>query len=309
MKKEFLTARSPLVAAIRAVPDKRILKFGSVFVFFLSLLICDLLSVLLYIIALGVWKGMAGAGKVRQPDEADEMILSLLLTSVCIVWSCLFVRLIERRPLPTAGVRSEKMPLRYGIGICAGFGAFGSAVLLAWAAGGLRYDGIAQPVPWGRLAVFLAVWLIQGFSEEIAFRGWLMTSLCAHSSPAKALLISSIAFAAAHLGNDGIGPLPLINLTLFGILAGLYLLRTGSIWGPAAMHALWNFAQGNVFGIKVSGFGVTATLWNFASVPEKDLLHGGAFGMEGGIAVTAVLAAGILLLYLTAGKAAPQTEP
>ncbi len=33
----------------------------------------------------------------------------------------------------------------------------------------------------------------------------------------------------------------------------LYLLKTDTVWGVAGIHGAWNFAQGNLFGILVSG--------------------------------------------------------
>ena len=33
----------------------------------------------------------------------------------------------------------------------------------------------------------------------------------------------------------------------------LYMLKTDNIWGVAALHGAWNFAQGNLVGVAVSG--------------------------------------------------------
>ena len=59
-----------------------------------------------------------------------------------------------------------------------------------------------------------------------------------------------------------------------------------------AMHSMWNFAQGNIFGLPVSGQGGLPSPLS-AEVSEgtwKTLFNGGSFGLEGGLAVTAVLA-------------------
>ena len=55
------------------------------------------------------------------------------------------------------------------------------------------------------------------------------------------------------MGNSGLTPLSLVNLFLFGVAMALYLLKTDTVCGVAGIHGAWNFAQGNLFGILVSG--------------------------------------------------------
>ena len=92
----------------------------------------------------------------------------------------------------------------------------------------------------------------------------------------------------------------MINLFLFGVFACIYAMQEGSLWGVFAIHSLWNWAQGNLFGLEVSGskFGAT-TLFNLKEV-GPDLLTGGAFGPEGGFAVTLVLIVGCVFVYYMA---------
>ncbi|HZK27488.1 MAG TPA: hypothetical protein VFD00_08125 [Thermoclostridium sp.] len=52
---------------------------------------------------------------------------------------------------------------------------------------------------------------------------------------------------------------------------------------------MWNFAQGNIFGISVSGMDMMASVFSFAPTNEGELINGGTFGLEGGLAVTIVL--------------------
>ena len=69
-----------------------------------------------------------------------------------------------------------------------------------------------------------------------------------------------------------------------------------------AAHSLWNFFQGNVFGISVSGMGVSVSPLQATLQNENAWLHGGAFGIEGGIVTTLILSLALLaaLLYLPA---------
>lgn len=116
---------------------------------------------------------------------------------------------------------------------------------------------------------------------------------------AAAAVINATAFAAMHLFNPGISPLAVINLMLFGIFASVCFIQTNNIWLIGALHSVWNLTQGNVYGIKVSGMDSRCSVFS-ASTPEgMEIFHGGAFGLEGGLAVTIVLMAGIAaMLFL-----------
>ena len=102
------------------------------------------------------------------------------------------------------------------------------------------------------------------------------------------LAVQAVLFAVAHQQALG-SPVALLNLVLFAVLAALWALRQGSLWGVIGFHAAWNWVQGNVAGIAVSGNeapgGALVRL-----VPDGPAaLSGGAFGAEGSLVVTAVL--------------------
>ena len=123
-----------------------------------------------------------------------------------------------------------------------------------------------------------------------------MISVASRSSILLAVMSNSILFALLHIFNNGIDVIPLINLTLFGIFASIYALKMDSIWGICALHTTWNFAQGNLFGIKVSGIDTQVSLFSFKLNETGTIINGGSFGLEGGLAVTLVLVIGIVIL-------------
>lgn len=80
----------------------------------------------------------------------------------------------------------------------------------------------------------------------------------------------------------------------------LYMIKSGNIWSVAALHGAWNFSQGNLYGIAVSGQKAGASLLHF-TVKENapDWISGGAFGIEGSlISIFVLLAVIIYLLWL-----------
>ena len=76
----------------------------------------------------------------------------------------------------------------------------------------------------------------------------------------------------------------------------LYLLKTDTVWGVAGIHGAWNFAQGNLFGILVSGQSSGTSIMKFTPQGNQDWLSGGSFGIEGSIMTSLVLL--LLIVYL-----------
>jgi membrane protease YdiL (CAAX protease family) len=157
---------------------------------------------------------------------------------------------------------------------------------------------IPSSVNVGMLLLLFFGYVIQAASEEILFRGFLMCDLARRRSPVSAVILSSFAFALAHGSNVEIGAIALLNLFLFGVLASLWVLRTGSLIGAAALHTAWNFTQGHVFGCRVSGLVTNSTIFYSDVLPSHKLTNGGEFGPEGGVAVTVVFIVFIVLLLV-----------
>lgn len=231
-------------------------------------------------------------------ETEHETLQNLFLTVIETTAVILFCRLGERRPLRTMGIRKTKVIRDYLVGVVLGVGMFAAVVGIACLFGTMQNNGAIQKISWGMIAVYLCGWLLQGFSEEILCRGFLLSSFGVHQKPWSAVIGSSIVFAVLHLGNDNISGLAIINLTLFGIFAGILYLRTDSIWMVAALHSLWNFAQGNLFGIEVSGMQIPVNILQFQADANGKWINGGAFGVEGGLATTIVFAIGIIMALL-----------
>lgn len=114
--------------------------------------------------------------------------------------------------------------------------------------------------------------------------------------------ISAGAFAFAHAFNPGFGILPCVNLVLFGVFAALYMICSGDIWGVCGIHSVWNFMQGNFYGISVSGTGDTESVFRTTQKTAYNWLSGGEFGIEGSIFTTVVLSAGIAVIFFKLRK-------
>lgn len=226
------------------------------------------------------------------------MLLSLFATAATTLASILYCRKIEKRSFASMGFRKKGWFLRYLKGYAIGTAMLLLCALILWLTGDLDFS-FSGNIPVFYLLVFFVGFVIQGMSEEVLVRGYFMVSLSNRCRTAAAVGISSVAFALLHLANPGISLLALLNLTLFGIFMAVYILRTDDLWGACAIHSAWNFAQGNLVGIRVSGMTQLPTVAVMEPLGNRSYLHGGNFGLEGGLIVTLVtLIAIALTLFL-----------
>jgi hypothetical protein len=153
----------------------------------------------------------------------------------------------------------------------------------------------------GVLLVFLG-WTVQGPAEEALTRGWLLPVIGARHKPLWGVIVSAVVFAVYHLLNPNVSPIAFLNLFLFGIFTALYVLYEGGLWGVFGIHAAWNWAQGNLFGLEVSGTPPAGgTLFDLMET-GPDVVTGGPFGPEGGLAVTFVLMISSAVIWLVSGR-------
>lgn len=233
-------------------------------------------------------ESMRVANKVCAPPAV--MIPTLISTVFGTLISILYCRFGEMRKVTSMGMRKPKLVPHYLIGLLIGIALMTSIVLLS-ALFGAQKITFCSDVNYGLIFLFWIGWFIQGMSEEFVFRGYLMTSIGGKHSAVLALAISSAAFSFAHAANPGVGPLVFINLALFALFAGLYMILTDDIWGGCAIHSIWNCTQGNLYGISVSGTNEVESVMKTVASSDSKILTGGEFGIEGSIFTSIVLLA------------------
>jgi membrane protease YdiL (CAAX protease family) len=234
----------------------------------------------------------------REMMETPQANIAMLFATVgIIVGAIIYCRAIVGRKLATMGLRHGKVLREYLVGLLVGSVAFSAVVIICWATGTLTFEGLAFGST-GLIVLFFLGFLVQGASEEIVCRGYFMVSLARRQNLAVAIFVSSAAFGALHLFNDNVQILAIVNITLFGCFEAVYLLKRGNIWGAAAIHSSWNFVQGNIFGTQVSGTAKVDSIFSFGATQSGELINGGAFGPEGGLAATLVLVVALAIALL-----------
>ncbi len=241
-----------------------------------------------------IFQAQALMDSLMQSDPL--MLLMLFSNAVMILLTIYFCITLQKRKIDSIGFIREKAGFHYLTGAGIGFLLFGAVTLINVLTGSMTIDGISNNFSLGFFLLFALGFAIQGMAEEVLCRGYLMVSIGRRYSVTAAVFLSSLAFSLLHIANPGISLTALVNILLFGVVMALYFLRTGNIWGVGAMHSVWNFVQGNVFGMEVSGMNLSCTVFQSSIASDKEFWNGGAFGAEGGFSTTIVLAAAILIL-------------
>jgi membrane protease YdiL (CAAX protease family) len=231
--------------------------------------------------------------------------LMLFATIGMIAGALVFCRFIERRKLATMGLRKGRVLREYLVGLLVGAAMLSAALGICVLAGTMTPTEATVGATGVLIALFFVGFVFQGMSEELICRGYFCVSLARRQRMAVAIGISSLTFGLLHVLNSGFTFLAFVNIVVFGVFAALYMLKRGSIWGIGAIHTAWNFMQGCFFGISVSGASPMPSLFTFAGTEGGQLLNGGSFGLEGGLAVTLVLACSIVAVLLTKGAERP----
>ncbi len=245
-----------------------------------------------------------------------SFIVGMALSYIIIIIIYIFiVKKIEKNPLSTIGLTVHAGGVRkalrsYAGGLLLGLSMISAVYLILLLSGQIRAGGAAMtPSAVPLFVAYILMWIPQGASEEIMMRGYMMPRIAVKFGKAGAVGFTSLLFGILHAGNIGFTPLALINLILIAVFFALLSWHTGEIITVCAAHSAWNFAQGNLYGLHVSGSPAPAALLSTDYTQSANAwITGGDFGPEGGLAVTIVTVAAIGLLAVRSRKAKRSEE-
>jgi uncharacterized protein len=230
-------------------------------------------------------------------DKSLRRVGALLLAAVVLGAYGAYVRIGERRAVTElSGTHAVR---ELGIGL--GFGA----LLLSVTIGILAALGVYQITGnngWQFMLAIVPGSVLSGVLEEVVIRGVIFRILEQWLGSWIALGISAAIFGLLHLLNPGA---TLLNAAAISIEAGVLLaaayMLTRRLWLCIGIHIAWNFTQGGIFSVAVSGGSSKGLLQ--AKMLGPDWLTGGSFGAEASVVALAVCtAAGIALLVAAAKK-------
>jgi alpha-beta hydrolase superfamily lysophospholipase/membrane protease YdiL (CAAX protease family) len=235
------------------------------------------------------WASIAGLEALS--IEIGPMI-SVGVLAVCSLLAVFAVtRLIERRNLAEIGLSVRRFVMDWLKGAGVGAAYLCASVSILALLGGYRMTGVI--VAGQALAGGLLLHVLVGVFEETLFRGILFRFLEEGFGSWIALSITALFFGLSHLSNPNATLWSAIAIALeAGVAFGAVYMATRSLWVAMGMHTAWNFLQGNIFGVAVSGNGAPTDSLFQPLIQGNPWLTGGAFGIEASV-IAVVLGLGL----------------
>ncbi len=215
---------------------------------------------------------------------------------------CLYVRKFERRrvsELALNGAAGE-----FGRGLLIGAALFCAAIGALAALGAYHVTALHD---WRVIGNPLLMELNTALFEELLMRAIFFRLIQRALGSWLALLLSGLLFGAMHLGNPNASLLGASDAAVAGMLFAAAFMLTGRLWISVGLHAGWNFFQGGIFSVPVSGQTSKGLLEGTLTGP--DWLTGGAYGVEASAVALTLLVLATALCMLLAKQRAHITRP
>jgi membrane protease YdiL (CAAX protease family) len=271
------------------------------------------LAILTLVAALGGRDALSGESGGSGVDPELALALTVLFAPVILLITHIFLRRWDHCPwrelFKTWDARSPVRGrwLRHlGAGYLAGGALLGALLGLFALAGWFSFEGWGDAASRGAGAaalqslILFAAFFLQGGAEEVAFRGYLFRNLGLWRGLVPAIVISSLVFGLVHGLNPGasIGPLPLVNTAVVGVLLALVRVRY-SLWMAVGFHAVWNLSLAHL-SLPISGIECAGLLRCRVAGPR--LWTGAGFGPEASLLTTLLVSAGCVVLILAIAR-------
>ena len=219
--------------------------------------------------------------------------LTVVAAAIILGLYALFVRWMERHW--PADLPLGKLVPHTLLGILVGFIIMVLVVstIVAMGDATVTWKGFSVEKQFSVFMMFLAV----AVGEEMIFRGVIFRWIDERWNTWVALLISAIMFGWMHISNDNATWWSSLAIAVeAGLLLGAAYKWSGSLWVPIGIHWAWNYTQGNIFGLAVSGSDAGETMLT-TIVNGPDIITGGAFGPEASI-ISVILGTFFTIVFL-----------
>jgi len=244
------------------------------------------------------------AWEVREltPGQFEGFVVYFLFEFLALLGAFkIMTRVFERKPLGVVGLTFHPS---WAKELCMGLGI--GSVMMVSVSVAEAFLALARfapnPLPAETEAAYggglFLILFLSATNEELVFRGYPFQKLVESLGPAGAVAVGSVFFGLVHLGNPDHTVFSTLNTMLMGIPLCIAYLRTRALWMPVGIHFAWNYVEGFIFGLPVSGFRFPAPLLS-PRVHGSDWLTGSAYGPEGGLICTIVVVAAGAFLFLS----------
>jgi uncharacterized protein len=249
------------------------------------------LALLNFVLVLGLLFGTQALIRGHVGDSGGSVILSAVVFAAYLAGT----RWIEAHQPPELVGKGGIAEFAGGLGL--GIALFSVVMFLLWIVGDY-HPSVHGSI--SGLATGALIALMVGIGEETLVRGFVFRIVEIAGGTWIGVLVSSALFGAGHAFNPGATFISSIAIALeAGVLLAAAYVLTGRLWFPIGVHTGWNFTEGTVFGMSVSGHDTKPGLLA-GTLKGPAILTGGAFGPEASILAVAVcLGVAVLLLWQT----------
>jgi membrane protease YdiL (CAAX protease family) len=225
--------------------------------------------------------------------------LIMLVPALFVGWLC--GKYLEILPFKALGISVHGRWIRHLIlGLAIGAITLLLALGLAMVLTGTTFELSASPTEdiFRSLAISAVVFALAATAEEVLFRGYILQTFARSGLAWLAIILTAVFFGIAHLSNPAAGPLSSLNTALAGIWFGVAYLKTRDLWFVTGVHFIWNWLQGSVFGIEVSGLTAIAPHPVMREIETGPAwISGGPYGLEGGVVATIAILISTIAIY------------
>jgi membrane protease YdiL (CAAX protease family) len=216
-------------------------------------------------------------------DDATRYVINQASRFVLCLFASWIMARIEKRTIADYGLPWRRMfRNEFWLGGLFGFAALTTLLGVMRLIGVFDFGKIAlhgaEIWTWG--AIYAAIFLIVGLSEEFFFRGYVQFTLASGIGFWPAAILMNALFGFGHRNNHGETWAGIVNAGLGGLFFCLLLRKSGNLWMPIGFHAAWDWGQTYFFGVPDSGIVVPGHLLQSA-FSGSVWLTGGTVGPEG----------------------------
>jgi membrane protease YdiL (CAAX protease family) len=235
------------------------------------------------------WTGVGAPVPQRQVGMFIMQVVPALAAYLFLVY------VVERR-------RPEELALRKvvphgALGFAGGFLLISTVVGALWLAGSYEVTGTGDDAHWIRQLMISG--LGAAIAEEVMVRGVLFRISEEGLGTWGALVVSALLFGFGHIANPGATVWASVAIAIeAGLLLGMLFHVSRSLPLCIGLHMGWNFTQGTVWGIPVSG--TKDPGWLVSARTGPDWLSGGPFGAEASVVAVVICSAVTVALLVMA---------
>lgn len=239
-------------------------------------------------------------------DGVISLVFTLVMGSLSILAYKLTMTYLARRTTPE--ISMQRAGIEAFLGVLTGTIFIAGSVFIVMALGVYSFQWTDSVDTISVITSISAIHLGAAIVEELIFRGLIFLAIAKLGGNTLALVVTSLFFGIAHLGNEGASLWSGFAIFLeAGVLLGAAFMWRRNLWYVIGLHFAWNTLEG-LLGIPVSGH--TAVGLFTVTVNGPAILTGGDYGLEASIVpiVLSLLLSIPMLIWSVRGRREKRLE-